>query len=173
MAKAKETTLYIRNRRPNRVAFLYAGNRVRLEHRGHREDSWALPSEAENEPTISRWLKQGVLEKITKDSYMRLGARTVDIAPNEFLRSHKVRARNSGVPMIASDGDTAGTLTIIADKEIHAHANPQLQWAGDLMTTEQELEEYQYDSKDSAAGSQNYPSKHRGDEEARRKQMGY
>lgn len=167
-----ENTLYIRNRRPNGVAFTYAGNRIPLKHRGHREDSWALPAEAENDPTISRWLKQGIIEKISRDSFMRLGSRTVDLLPNEFLQSHKVRGKSGGVTMISADADTTRSLTQLGDKDVREYANPQPKWAGDLMSTEQELDEYQYDAQD-ASGEGNYPSKHRGDEEARRKQMGY
>lgn len=166
-----EDTLYVRNRRPNRVIFTYAGNRIRLEHRGHREDSWALPADAANDPTVSRWLKSGILEKISRDSFMRLGSRTVDIAPNEFLKSPKVRGKGGGVVMIAADADTTRSPSQLSDKSVQDAADPRLQWAGDLMTTEQELDEYQYDSQDQSG--QNYPSKHRGDEEARRRQMGY
>jgi hypothetical protein len=154
---AREDTLYVRNRRPNGLVLNYAGTRHLLEHRGHRADSTALPAEAANDATISRFLKQGYLEKISRDAFMKLGARTVDVRPNEFLTSN-VGKNQSGVPMVAADADTTRTPSVLTDKAIHDAADPSPKWAGELMSTEEELEVYDYDSQSSQA---NYPSKNR------------
>lgn len=166
MATAKESTLYVRNSRPNMIIFRTAdGTRHKLEHRGHRQDSTALPIEALSDPIVSRWLKIGQLEKISREDFMELGKRVVDVTPNEFLQRKIRNARAPGLAMHPADSDTTKTLTQIVDTEVGRAANPSPQWAGDLMTTSEELETMDF----SQAAS--YPSKHR-DEELRR-EMGY
>jgi hypothetical protein len=164
-----ESTLYLRNRRPNRVVLNYAGSRFVLERRGSREDSVSLPADAAKDTTISRWLKQGILEKISKDSFMRLGARTVDTPTAQFIKRPVRDQRRRDLTLHPADGDTTRSLSQIKDSEVSKSATPNLEWAGDLMTTEEELDEFPEESEKMA----NYPSKHRDDEEARRKQMGY
>jgi hypothetical protein len=176
---SREDALYVRNGRPNMIVFTVAGVRYALQHRGNRQDSVALPLEAANDTTISRWLKIGQLEKISKDSFMALGARTVDVLPNEYLK-RPVRGLNKSdgnldVPMVVADKaggkeqNTAGTLTHIKDGDVQKQVREGVsaKWAGDLMSTEEELEEFTPEHEAEA----NYPSHHRGDDA--RKQMGY
>lgn len=163
---AQNSTLYVRNGRPNRVIFHFNGMRYRLEHRGHRQDSTSLPIDAANDPEVSRWLKIGQLEQISKDAFMKLGARQVDVLPNEYLQ-RKIRNTAKGeVAMHPAEADTTRSLTQINEKEVQKQANPSSKWAGDLMSTDEELETFDY----SDSGNQ-YPSKYR-DEEVRQA-MGY
>lgn len=166
MAPRKEQEVYLRNGRPNGLVIKYAGNRFNLRHRGHREDSIALPEEALTDRDIARWVKQGVLEKISKDSFLELGRRQVDTLPNEFLQ-RKIRNTPKGeLAMHPADADTTRSLTQIKDTDIIKVADPAPKWAGDLMSTAEELETMEFDN-----ATQAYPSKYR-DEEQRR-QMGY
>jgi hypothetical protein len=168
MAQKNEDTLYVRNARPNSLVIRYAGTRQLLGHRGSRTDSWALPREAENDQTIARWLKSGHLEKISKESYMKLSARTIDVLPNEYLEK-RLRQRNGlDVKMSPADADTTRTLTQITDGDVHKQVRDTVspKWAGELMTTEEELESTEFETQQA-----DYPSHHR-DSEARR-QMGY
>jgi len=164
-----EQTLFVRNRRPNRVVFSYAGNRYVLERRGSREDSTSLPADAKNDVTISRWIKQGVLEKISRDEFMRLGARTVDTPTAGFLKRPVRDQRHRDLRLHPAEADTTRSLTQIEDREVHSNASPNLEWAGELMSTAEELETMPEESEKMP----NYPSKHRGDDEAVRRQMGY
>jgi hypothetical protein len=165
----KEDTIYVRNRRPNTVVFSHDGIRYSLDRRGSRADSVSLPADATNNSTISRWLKTGILEKITKDSFMQLAARKVDVEPNPYLK-RPVRSQSKGeLQMGPAEADTTRSLTQITDVGVHKAASPNVEWAGDLMTTEEELEDFIPDIED----QQNYPSKHREEDVARRKQMGY
>lgn len=163
-----DTTLYVRNGRPNRIVFHAAGVRYMLEHRGNRADSAALSQDAAREPVIVRWLQSGQLEKISREAFMRLGSRTVDTLPNEFLKRN-VRQQNArDLDMKPADGDTTKTFTQVDEGDVHKTVRARLrpEWAGDLMTTEEELE-----TLSETQAHQSYPSKHR-DEDARR-QMGY
>lgn len=168
MATSRDNTLYVRNGRPNTVIFTAGGIRHKLEHRGNRQDSAALSEDASREPIVVRWLQSGQLEKISKDAFMRLGSRTVDTLPNEFL-ARSVRKTNArDLDMKPADADTTRTLSQIDDGDVHKTVRARLrpEWAGDLMTTDEELETLADDQKHQA-----YPSKHR-DSEVRR-EMGY
>jgi hypothetical protein len=165
----KEDTLYVRNGKPNRTVFHFNNVRYLLEHRGNRADSVSVPIEALSDPLISRWLKNGQLERISKESFMRLNARKVDVLPNTYLKRHEMRSGNAwGVPMEHADADATRSKTQIPDKEVHKTVREKLtpQWAGDLMSTEEELE-----TLDLTQEHLSYPSKHRDDSE--RRQMGY
>ncbi len=165
----KEEALYLRNRRPNQVTIKYNGDRFPLEHRGSRKDSIALPKEAKNDPGIARWLRIGQLEELTKDVFMRLGTRQVDVLPNEFLKREVREPRGLGVAMAPAESDITKTPTQIDDGDVRKHIaeNVRPKWAGDLMTSEEELEVFGTGDEE----TQNYPSKHRGSDA--RRQMGY
>ena len=165
---AKETTLYVRNGRPNILVLNYAGSRIPLGRRGSREDSTSLPVEAMNDPVISRWLKQGLLEKISRDAFMKLGARQIDIEPNQFLKRPVRDGRTADVIMHPADADTTRSPSTLRDNDIRKAATPKLEWSGDLMSTDEELEEMDY-----SAPEHNYPSHHRDNDDAVRRQMGY
>lgn len=165
MATAKETTLFVRNGRPNRVVIKYAGSRFVLERRGSREDSTALPIEAGNDTIVRRWLENKVLEKISQDDFMQLAARTVDTEPRFFL---KTPVRNKGtvgnLGLNPAEADSTNSLTQINDKDVIKAADPRLQWAGELMTTKEELQQMDFE----AAEAGNYQSKHRGEDNRNR-----
>lgn len=165
-----EKSLYIRNGRPNRVVFHFNGVRYPLEHRGSRQDSVALPIEAANDQQISRWLQIGQLEKISQDSFMKLGARTVDILPNEYLKQNVRKPGGLNVPMTAAESDTARTLTQVEDRDVQnmVRENVSPKWAGDLMSTEEELESAEFANQQAQPS---YPSKNRDDDV--RRQLGY
>lgn len=165
---AKEEALYIRNGRPNMVVFSFNGVRYKLHHRGNRADSISLPVDAKNDPVISRWLQKGQLEKISKESFMKLGARQVDILPNQYLKREMRKHRGAEVRMRPADADTTKSLTQLDEKDVHKEIQEKakLEWAGDLMSTDEELETFDYTDD-----SLNYPSKHRDDDA--RQQMGY
>jgi len=165
---ANEATIYVRNARPNRVVFHYAGTRYMLEHRGNRQDSAALPKEAQNDPNIMRWLQQGQLEKISRDAFMKLGTRQVDTLPNEYLDRAVRKSNARDVALHPAEADTTRSLTQVNDGDVQKAVRDRLtpKWAGELMTTEEELEEIDNDNN-----SINYPSKHR--DSGVRREMGY
>lgn len=165
---ANESTIYVRNARPNTIVFHYAGTRYKLEHRGNRQDSAALPKEAQSDPSVMRWLQNGQLERISKDSFMRLGARTVDTLPNEFLNRPVRKTNAHDVTMRPAEADATNSLTQVDDGDVHKSVRDRLspKWAGELMTTEEELEDIA-----ESQSMQNYPSKHR--DSGARQQMGY
>jgi len=160
-----EKHIYVRNARPNRVAFTYDNLRYKLERRGSREDTTSLPADAQSDPILARWLKGGVLEKITRESFIQLAKRTVDVEPRYFLK--RKTGKDRGVVMSPAEGDATKSLTQLAEKDVRVAANPGLEWAGELMTTEEELETM----TDEELERQNYPSRHRSDFDTR--QMGY
>jgi hypothetical protein len=61
--------------------------------------------------------------------------------------------------------------TQVKDKDVHTFVRGQLEpkWGGELMTTEEELDSMPEETQD----DRNYPSKHRDNDEAIRRQMGY
>jgi hypothetical protein len=168
MTAKKDDTLYVRNGRPNILVIHFDGNRIPLGRRGARDDSTSLRGEAANDPTISRFLKQGLLEKISRDSFMKLGARQIDIEPNQFLKRQVRDGRTADVIMHPAEADTTRSASTLRDVDIRKAATPKLEWSGDLMSTEEELEEMDY-----SAPEHNYPSHHRDSDEAVRRQMGY
>lgn len=163
-----EKTIYVRNARPNRVVFHYAGTRYMLEHRGNRQDSVALPSEAQNDPQIMRWIQNNQLERITRDSFMKLTTRQIDTLPNEFLDRAVRKSNARDVALHPAEADTTRTLTQVNDGDVQKAVRDRLspKWAGELMTTDEELEDLQETN-----AALNYPSKHR-DSDTRRA-MGY
>lgn len=165
---ATESTIFVRNARPNRIVFHYAGTRYLLEHRGNRQDSAALPKEAQHDPSVMRWLQNGQLEKITRDAFMKLGARTVDTLPNEYLDRSVRKAQARDIVMKPAEADTTRSLTQVEDGDVQKAVRDRLtpKWAGELMTTEEELEDLV-----ETQSAQNYPSKHR--DSGARQQMGY
>lgn len=162
----KESTVYLRNKRPNGIVFHHDGIRYKLEHRGHRQDSVALPADALQDATISRWIQLGQLEKISKESFMKLGLRTEDMRPNAFLKRPMREGRGIEVPMTKAESDTTGSLSVVHENDVNKVVKDSLspKWAADLMSTEEEIEEFGYDKQDSSV---NYPSRHRGDTNTR------
>ena len=103
-------TVYLRNRRPNRVVVQYAGLRVVLERRGSREDSASFPADVLSDSTVARWLRGDRLEELTKDQFMDLSGRTDAFDPNlrsveyrEESRDGRQRVKRSLEPALASD----------------------------------------------------------------------
>lgn len=86
--------VFLRNMRPNRVVLQHAGLRVVLERRGSREDSVSLPVDALQDSTIARWLRAGMIEQISKDTFLDLASRTDAYDPNY---------RSDDEPAVASD----------------------------------------------------------------------
>lgn len=170
MKKNTEDTIYVRNARPNARVLRFAGIRYLLGHRGSLTDSAALPAEARQDSTIARWLQNRDLEEISRQSFTKLASRTVDVMPNAFLKRSLRDKGGHDTPLVPAEGDTTGMRTQVDPRAINAQINESLtpKWAGELMTTEEELEEMVVEDTHA-----NYPSRHRGDEEARRKQMGY
>jgi hypothetical protein len=159
--KSNETALYVRNARPNRVVIKFAGNRYVLERRGSREDSTALPVEAANDTVVRRWLENKVLEKVSQDDFMQLAARTVDTEPRFFLKT-AVRTKGTvgTLGLNPAEADATRSLTQINDKDVIVAADPRLQWAGELMSTKEELAQLDME----AAEQGGYQSKHRGED---------
>lgn len=96
-------TIYLRNLRPNRVIVTYADLRVPLERRGAREDTTSMPADARNEPTIARWLRSGIIEEISKESFLTLAARTDAYDPNyrgENEPAVQTDIRKAALPMV-------------------------------------------------------------------------
>ena len=162
-----ESALYVRNGRPNRLV-LPLTPRQFLERRGSREDSTALTKDAKDNPTIARWLKEGTLEQITRDQFMKLAARQIDIEPGQYLKRPVRNGRTADLQMHPAEADTTRSPSSIREPDVRKAAVPRLEWNGELMSTAEELEELDY-----SAPENNYPSKHRGDDEAVRRQMGY
>lgn len=122
--------LYVRNGRPNRLIIKHAGLKYLLERRGSREDTTSLPVEAENDPVVARFLRNGYLEKISKEAWMTLNAREEDTSYALNVR----QAKDVNVPM----GHAASqTPTVIADKDLQETAHlrtPDLQFAKTVPT---------------------------------------
>jgi hypothetical protein len=156
-ASKKETTMWVRNARPNMIVFTFDGVRHVLAHRGNRQDSTALPIEAKQDNVISRWLKNGQLEEISRESFMKLGLRSVDTLPNEFLKRDVRNAKVADLELVTNKDDSSGIkIDIVAAQATKKAGEIAPEWAGDLMSTEEELEDFQADQQ------QNYQSKHRG-----------
>lgn len=68
--------LYVRNTRPNAVLIKYEGNKFPVERRGSREDTIALPADAESDPVVASLITRGIIEKISKDAFYALDARS-------------------------------------------------------------------------------------------------
>lgn len=157
--EASEQVLYVRNARPNMVIFKFNDVRYVLQHRGNRADSVPLPEEARKDNLISRWLKNGQLEEISKEAFMQLGKRSVDVLPNEFLKRDVRNNRAADLKLVTDKDDASGLKVNIvpgdATKTVNKISRPE--WAGELMTTEEELELFSYEDQ----GNANYQSKHR------------
>jgi hypothetical protein len=151
--------LYVRNRRPNRVILNYAGMRTVLERRGNRADSVGLPTDAARDATIGRWLRSGILEKLTAEQYHTLQSRTVDVEPTQFLKRPIVQQQRmgQGLPMIPAESDGSKSPSQLSDQTVRTGAVPGSDWAGDLMTTQEEIEQ----SPELFDKQKAYPSKHR------------
>jgi hypothetical protein len=138
--------------------------RYSLKHRGNREDSTSLPAEAKQDGNIRKYLQSDQLEAISKDAFFALGKRQIDVRPTEFLKRSNVRETGvgQGVPLHADPSDKPTTLTQVKDTDAHKAVREatKLEWAGELMSTEEELETFDYSKPE-----HNYPSHHRdGDE---------
>lgn len=157
-------SLYVRNARPNTFVFYVNGIRYSLKHRGNREDSTSLPTEARTDGNVRRYLTSGHLEEISQDAFMALGKRTVDVRPTEFLKRSPVRDTGvgKGVPLTPAEADGARGLTQVKDTDAHkaVRESTQLEWAGDLMSTEEELDTYDYSKPET-----HYPSHHRDEDQ--------
>ena len=166
---AANEAIYVRNGHPNRVAFVHAGTRIALDRRGSRTDTTALPKDALDNPTVSRFIKDGVLEKITRDQFMKLGARQIDIEPNQFLKRPVRTGKTTDLLMHPAEADTTKSPSSVREQDVRKSAVPRLEWAGELMSTAEELEEMDY-----SAPENNYPSHHRDDENSSNsRQRGY
>jgi hypothetical protein len=154
----KDQILYVRNARPNTVVFPFDGVRYKLEHRGNRADSTALPPGARQDALIERWLKNGQLEEISHSSFMQLGKRSLDTLPNEFLKRDLRNSKNTDLRLVENKDETSKQKIDIvpADATKKAGEVSRPEWAGEIMTTEEELETLQYDDP-----ATHYPSKNR------------
>lgn len=102
----QDNTFYVRNWRPNRLVFKYAGLKYVLERRGDRQDTVALPIDAQSDPTIARWLKSDMLENIERDDYIELASRVTE-GPFGELRS---RAKDIDIPIENRTSDQPTTI---------------------------------------------------------------
>lgn len=139
--EGNETTLYVRNYRPNMVIVPYAGVRYKLERRGARNDNTALPIEAQSDPTINRWLRQGILEEITKEDFIELAVRDNDseykLKKPERIRI-KIEEPQSATPtLITKDKDGKDILN---DESVKRNImSPKLEWETEPLSTSEEL----------------------------------
>lgn len=128
-------TIYIRNLRPNRVILKYADLREVLERRGSREDSTSLPSEAKNDPVISRWLSAGMIEEISKEDFFALTSSLDAYDPNrrhvdEPELSNPTRSRV--LPIKGMDDELGRTPTVVdTDKIDREMLTPTLNYKKD------------------------------------------
>ena len=143
--------LYVRNRRPNAVLVRVDGIKYTVERRGSREDSAALPGAWRNDPGVSAFLHQGILEEISKDAFMALGSRPEDtIVEDRQGRTRKVpgptdlplveRAANEvNVPI---NPDDHRQPTVITDETLRKTAklrSPNPEFAGEIPSTADDL----------------------------------
>ena len=123
----KDSTFYVRNWRPNRLVFKYAGLKYILERRGDRQDTVALPVDAQSDPTIARWLKSSMLEDIQRDDYIELASRVTE-GPFGELRS---RAKDVDIPIEDRTSDQPTTIrTELLDNQEwrRKHLSPNLEF---------------------------------------------
>lgn len=123
MATKKEDTLYVRNARPNRLVLKFNGLREVLEHRGNRKDSIALPGELREDSEIARWLRNGQLEEISKEAFLQLGRRSIDVLPNEFLKRDVRNNKSADLRLMENKDDASGLKIDIDPKEVTTKIN--------------------------------------------------
>jgi hypothetical protein len=151
MATAKkEDAIYVRNTRPVGVV-LKLGKDIRynLAYRGHRQDAIALPAEAANDREIARWLGEGRLEQISKEAYVRLAKRQMDQPRPDQTVGTSVN--------IKINPEDHRRPTIGAERDFKTNSTPTVRLAGDLLSTEEELELLEIQGGQDV----NYPSKYR------------
>ena len=148
--KMASDILYVRNNRPNAVLMRVDGIKYTVERRGSREDSAALPGDWRNKPPVSTFLHQGVLEEISKDSFMALGSRPEDTIVEERGRAKRVpgptdlplveRAANEiNIPI---NPDDHRQPTVITDENLRKTAkfrSPTPEFDGEVRSTEEDL----------------------------------
>ena len=129
--------LFVRNMRPNATRVKFAGVAQTLTRRGTREDTTALPAEAANDPIISRFIRQGILEKLSKEAFMALGERTEDTRIP--TRSHRDVAEEVAVQMNPEDSREPFLITdesMAASKHLRS---PNIEFAKPVEETDVEL----------------------------------
>jgi len=136
--ESQDTTFYVRNWRPNSVMFRYSGLKYVLERRGDRQDTAALPVDARGNPTVTRWLRSGILEEITKDDFVELAARVTD-GPFAQLRS---RLKEFDLPIEERTGAQPTTIKteLLDNKEWKdSHLSPSLKYMTEPLATSVEI----------------------------------
>lgn len=136
----QDNTFYVRNWRPNRVVFKYAGLKYILERRGDRQDTVALPVDAKSDPVIARWLKTDILEDIQRDDYIELASRATD-GPFSPIRS---KAKEVDIPISDRESSTPTTIpTELIDNQDwrRQHLSPNLEYVDKPLSTAEEVAE--------------------------------
>jgi hypothetical protein len=132
-----EKTLYVRNNRPNAVLIRYAGQALSMDRRGSRNDTGALPADAEGDPTVAAFITRGIIEIITKEQFFALDAR------DESERGLPVKQRPAlevNIPM--NDANASREPYIITQKDLDANKgarSPQPTFAGPVPTTDEDI----------------------------------
>lgn len=144
--------LYVRNRRPNAVLIRVDGIKYTVERRGSREDSAALPAAWRDDPSVSTFLNQGVLEEISKDAFMALGSRPEDTIVEERGRPKRVpgpteiplrdKRGEDEVNIPINNPETSREPYIITEADLRKSTpfrSPDPQFAGEVRSTADDL----------------------------------
>lgn len=132
-------TIYLRNRRPNRVVLRYAELRVVLERRGSREDSVSLPADALQDATIARWLRSEMIEQISKEAFLELASRADAFDPNTRSEDEPITATDIRKAEIPMSTDPRTPTVIDTDKIDRSMLTPRVEFAETQPDTNEEL----------------------------------
>lgn len=149
---------YVRNTRPNAVLIRVAGLKQTIERRGSREDTAALPGDWREDPVVATFLHRGILEEISKDTFMTLGSRPED-ARGTPLRQ---RAAATDVNIPINNPEESRTPFLITDQDIRDSAklrSPRPEFEGTVPTTQEDLDAIEAARKavEAAVGQVNLP----------------
>lgn len=112
--------IFVRNGRSNVLVVRFGDIRVPLGRRGSRDDTLSLPTEAKNDPILSRWLKEGKLEEISSDDFFRLAGRSDAWDRDRRAEDEPAivsRVRDVAVPM-NPEGGNSQEPTVIRDETL-------------------------------------------------------
>jgi hypothetical protein len=129
-------TVYLRNNRPNAVLVRWNGMKFAWERRGSREDNLPVPADLLDDMTVQRFLREGILEQISKEAFFDLGQRTGE-KPNIPLKQHTALEVN--IPFQPVDHREPFIITDKTIAETKPMRSPNPQFEGRVKPTDVEL----------------------------------
>ena len=130
--------LYVRNTRPNAVLIRVGGIKYTAERRGSREDSLALPGDWRNDPIVATFLQQGVIEEISKETFMTLGSRPDGVT--EIPLKERKAATEVNIPI--NNPEESRQPYLITEEDLRKSTplrSPRPEFATEVPTTQEDL----------------------------------